>query len=314
MAQQQQQQQLPLYHNFGAGSASLAALRVDPTVNGKPEGGAPSTMASPSSGASSSGGGQPEPMLFGMPLKYVSLATLVIQNSSLVIALRYSRIVTGPMYYSSTAVVVSELIKLFTCIGLIFLSEGQSRTRTVYRLRADLLDQPYETLKLGVPAVLYTIQNNLQYVAASNLDAAVFQVTYQLKILTTALFSVFILRKALNRTRWLSLLILTAGVALVQLPPEAISAWFASAGSAVGAVLTVAPTVAHTNTAVGLSAILTACVISGFAGVYFEKILKGSDVSIWMRNVQLGLFGSVIGLLGALLKVRLSLIQVNGFK
>ena len=34
-----------------------------------------------------------------------------------------------------------------------------------------------------------------------------------------------------------------------------------------------------------------ACAISGFAGVYFEKILKGSaPVSIWMRNVQMAVF------------------------
>lgn len=38
----------------------------------------------------------------------------------------------------------------------------------------------------------------------------------------------------------------------------------------------------------GLTAVLLACCSSGFAGVYFEKILKGTAPSVWMRNIQLG--------------------------
>lgn len=37
-------------------------------------------------------------------------------------------------------------------------------------------------------------------------------------------------------------------------------------------------------------------------GVYFEKILKGSKGSIWLRNVQLGMYGIVIGLVGMWVK------------
>ena len=38
----------------------------------------------------------------------------------------------------------------------------------------------------------------------------------------------------------------------------------------------------------GFLAVIAACFSSGFAGVYFEKILKGTPVSLWMRNIQLG--------------------------
>ena len=40
--------------------------------------------------------------------------------------------------------------------------------------------------------------------------------TYQLKILMTAVFSVVILRKSLDYRKWLSLVLLTLGVAVVQ--------------------------------------------------------------------------------------------------
>jgi len=43
------------------------------------------------------------------------------------------------------------------------------------------------------------------------------------------------------------------------------------------------------NRVVGFIAAIAACCLSGFAGIYFEKILKGSNISVWMRNVQLSL-------------------------
>lgn len=52
------------------------------------------------------------------------------------------------------------------------------------------------------------------------------------------------------------------------------------------------------NYSVGLVAVVISCLSSGFAGVYFEKILKGSSASVWVRNVQLGIFGTALGLLG----------------
>ena len=40
----------------------------------------------------------------------------------------------------------------------------------------------------------------------------------------------------------------------------------------------------------GVLALFVAACLSGLAGVWFEKMLKSHKTSIWMRNVQLGIF------------------------
>lgn len=46
-------------------------------------------------------------------------------------------------------------------------------------LNKEILNKPVELVKLAIPAGIYTLQNNLLYVALSNLDAATYQVTYK---------------------------------------------------------------------------------------------------------------------------------------
>lgn len=138
---------------------------------------------------------------------------------------------------------------------------------------------------MTIPSLIYVLQNNLLYVSATNLDAATYQVTYQLKILTTAIFAVAMLNKRLLSTQWASLFILVCGVALVQL---------AQGGET--RVITV-----EQNRVLGFSAALGACFLSGFAGIFFEKMLKTSDLSVWMRNIQLSLLSLPLSLLTAFL-------------
>ncbi|XP_069593521.1 UDP-N-acetylglucosamine transporter isoform X2 [Ranitomeya imitator] len=221
-------------------------------------------------------------------LKYISLGILVFQTTSLVLTMRYSRTLKeeGPRYLSSTAVVAAEVLKIVACIFLVY-KDNSCSVRALNRvLHDEIINKPMETLKLAIPSGIYTLQNNLLYVALSNLDAATYQVTYQLKILTTALFSVSMLQKKLTKYQWLSLIILMAGVAFVQWPSDSPSA----------------PTkeVSVSSRFVGLMAVLTACFSSGFAGVYFEKILKETKQSVWIRNIQLGFFGGIFGMMGVL--------------
>nr|CAG4646398.1 EOG090X098P [Macrothrix elegans] len=233
-------------------------------------------------------------------MKYISLVTLTVQNAALGLSMRYARTRPGNMFLSSTAVLMSEVVKLISCLGLVFHEEGSTFDRLKHALHTQIIQQPLDTLKVCIPSMVYVVQNNLLYVAASHLDAATYQVTYQLKILTTALFTVIILRRQLLITQWIALVVLLLGVAMVQL----------------------AQTEPHTNSSnsstsdqnrwIGFGAALSACFLSGFAGIYFEKILKGSSVSVWMRNIQLSVLSLPFGL-GTCLIYDYSRINLHGF-
>mmetsp|Transcript_50290 Transcript_50290/g.163826 ORF Transcript_50290/g.163826 Transcript_50290/m.163826 type:complete len:216 (+) Transcript_50290:610-1257(+) len=99
------------------------------------------------------------------------------------------------------------------------------------------------------------MQNNLVFVAISNLSAAAAQVLYQLKTISTAFFTVLLLRRSFRAAQWVSFLLLMAGVALVQ----------SEDGKSSSAPTGAAPWL-------GVSAALAAASISGFAGVFLEKM------------------------------------------
>lgn len=164
------------------------------------------------------------------------------------------------------------------------------------------------------------------------MDAATFQVTYQLKILTTAFFSVIILKRNLSKLKWIALGLLTVGIALVVLPKGASTAFIAyiTGNTTImdsSTSSTTATAVGNQSNLQGFIAVLTACMLSGLAGVYFEKILKAPapkpiptedyddeeenkkvvvqdeddedmNVSnqIWIRNIQMSFFSVILGL------------------
>lgn len=168
--------------------------------------------------------------IYGIPFKYLSLVTLALQNASLSILMRYSR-VSDPehSYNPASAVLLTEILKasisLYTAYkrtddhilntnredhlsplfpkkkksflgNLPVKSSGSYNKRRIsLSLKDDL--RPSETKlkvkilaaqifskdswKLSIPAILYVIQNNLAFVAASNLEVATFQVCNALK-------------------------------------------------------------------------------------------------------------------------------------
>lgn len=229
-------------------------------------------------------------------LKYLSLLTLTAQNAILGLSMRYSRTRDGDMFYEATAVLMAECVKFFTCLFLVFRDVNYQVESWKDSLYHTVWVNKIDTLKVCIPSAIYLVQNNLLYVAASNLDVATYQITYQMKILTTAFFSIVILNRTLIKTQWFSLVLLLMGVVMVQLSDAKETNINTENQSRV----------------TGFLAAITATFLSGLAGIYFEKILKGSDVSVWMRNVQLSLLSLPIGVVVVMFKHGQD-ISANGF-
>uniref|UniRef100_A0A914N1Z3 UDP-galactose transporter n=2 Tax=Meloidogyne TaxID=189290 RepID=A0A914N1Z3_MELIC len=262
-------------------------------------------------------------------IKYASLFVLVVQNTSQVLLMRYATTRNpsiNPPFLKTVAVFFNEIVKFFTSLILFFLLTGNNK-KAFCLIKKHFFTNFLDTLKVGIPAFIYVIQNFLLYVAVENLDAGTYMVTYQLKILTTAIFTVLILKRKLSIQQWISLIVLIFGVAIVQISAnknkqqlinnnnlntttiinlnnltnfvlnntnKEILTNISSPSSPSSSSL---PHHQHIqNPFIGFISIIIACILSGFAGIYLEKILKSNDVSIWLRNTQLAFLSIPIGL------------------
>ncbi len=218
--------------------------------------------------------------------KYISLIALIFQNAGLAIIMRYSLIFPSSdgKYMTSTAVLSAEVLKLAISTLACFIFDANGNVEKLQHVLKYEGGGLADWSRLAVPSILYTIQNSLQYTAMSNLSAPVFQVCYQMKIITTALFSVVLLNRHITSLQWGSVIALALGVALVQVSQQG------GGGDD------------KSNSMIGLLAVAVGCMTSGFAGVYFEMVLKSSRASIWVRNIQLAFIGLFMASGGCLLK------------
>lgn len=217
-----------------------------------------------------------------LSISALALFSLVFQNSGLTIFMKMSKQAAkvkapGHVYISSTAVVASEFLKLL-CSLYCFnkFDNGGKLSKTTDALKHELRHNWRDGLLIAIPAALYVLQNNLQYVAVSNVAAGVYQTLIQTKIITTALFTSILLKRHHTLAQWASILTLAIGVAVVQLS-------FGITGGA-------------RTTAIGLTAIAVSAITSGFAGVYTEKVIKQTPTSLWVRNIQMTLISLFLAL------------------
>jgi len=218
-------------------------------------------------------------------MKWVALASLTVQTSAQVYVIKWARR-EGNDYLPTTIVLFTEILKASVSFLLVSAQAG-GVLAGLGIIHQQLFQNPREALKALVPSLLYTVQNNMMFFSLAMLSAAVQQVTYQLKIFTTAILSVLMLGKTLDPVRWVSLVFLVVGVMLVQWPKP--NGETISNGSRDEGFFGI-----ERGAALGFAAVLAACFTSGFASVYLEKLLKHTTATIWERNVQLGIFGAIM--------------------
>lgn len=196
-------------------------------------------------------------------VKWMILAAFVIVNGALLVSLRSAVVFSNPNsnVVASTEVLSAEVLKLIFSLILSFIFDANwnfSVFRSIlYSTISDDLSSDF--VKLSVPSILYIIQNNLQYIIETRI---IFMVMYQSKIITTALFYSNMLSRRIHHREWSAIGALALGVSIVEACQPDVEGHY------------------HASYPFGIASVLIAILTSGFAGVYFEKILKSSKSSM----------------------------------
>jgi len=128
-----------------------------------------------------------------------------------------------------------------------------------------------------IPAVLYMVKNLLQYYIFAYVDAPAYQILKNLNIISTGVLYRIILKKKLSEIQWAAFVLLCAGCTTAQLNPSS-------------------DHVLQTPIQGWMMAIVMA-LLSGFAGVYTEAIIKKRPSrNINVQNFWLYIFGVIFNL------------------
>jgi len=204
--------------------------------------------------------------------------TLLVLNSGQTVAQEMT-LVNGKLPYDPALIAaIVELLKLLMSGGILAQAVLAGK-KPQYSIDAGTV------LRYAIPGGLYAVCNTLTYVAVEQIGSTQFQLFNNSKILTTAVLYRIVLRKPLKLFQWMALLLLTIAMCITTLHCAAADATISatSTGSA--------------QQAYGIFLMMILCVLSSLAGVYSEKLLKGSTDHTAYQNCLLYFWTSLICLL-----------------
>lgn len=187
------------------------------------------------------------------------------------------------MSANSLLIVASKTSAPYSASGVVFLTEAAKLLVSAtalrfagYRWREILLHySATEHLLLMLPALLYTVNNNLTFTALDYISAPLFALLQNLKILTTALLYVLVMARLVTAVQSLALSLLAVGAAIsnYSCDDSLQGSWY------------------------GISIVLAQCFFSGLAAVLNELMLKRTThgESIHFPNFWLYTYSTAFG-------------------
>ena len=217
-----------------------------------------------------------------MSLKTGILIALCLQNAGYTLLRKLST--STEKVSSKEILLIAELIKfvISTYLTLTDTDKSDSQGTGINKLAWLVTNSS----KMFVLAAIYATMNILSFVALQYIGAGEFTICAQLKILSTAGFSVLVMGTKLTSAKWRALALLVLGCILVASP----SFHKKDESSSTTAVVSEGYLQAF-----GFSAVLLEVLLSGFASIYFEKVVKSTTevITIWERNFQLGIYSII---------------------
>ena len=227
-------------------------------------------------------------------IKTIVLITIVFQNCGYALSTRYSRSVLKEKWSEYEVVMVAEFVKLIISICLMKIDTNTNTNTSVNSIsnNKNFFNRIIFLLWSGKSMIFivvgYVISNICVFVSLQRIDASVYTVLSQLKLLVTAALSVCFLKTYLSYTKVRALVLLGIGSILVT------SANFQ-------AKPTITTTTSDVNSAnqhnasdvlIGVSCCLLMVLINSSASIYLEKLLKDNEIkfTIWERNIQLAFY------------------------
>lgn len=211
---------------------------------------------------------------YSLRTRLLSCATLLVFSVSATILTEASKNSDGTYPYNTVVVPLTvEVVKLLASAAQVGYHGFRGRQQIAHL-------SPFSFSLYAVPAFCYFISNNCMFFIIRELGPTAFQVTNNLKVLSTAVFMRAILSRTLTWLQVKALILLVCGSVITQSN--------LSRGDSGHSWL-------------GYSMVIANATAAGIGGVYSESLLKGNKTrmsdSIHWQNCQLYFFGALFGII-----------------
>ncbi|KAF4676703.1 hypothetical protein FOL47_005420 [Perkinsus chesapeaki] len=180
---------------------------------------------------------------------------------------------------SSAIVTITEIVKFFLAIGLMFAEGSASTALRGWTLRGSFV-------AAALPAISYSLQNICIQIAFQNLDPLVYNLVNQTKLLSTALLTYLFLGKRQSKQQLIALGMLFVAAVMISVgqatePPEPAS---------------------ERNARLGLICVLTASALSGVGASISELALQTYSRNSFLFSAELAVYSVIAISIGELFK------------